>query len=71
MRPIVRENKFIGGHIKMDDIKFTEAEIEHVTQTVDTIYDAGVEFKKSNRNFIKWMTTSSRSTFIVFPPNFL
>lgn len=43
----------------MADIKITEAEKEHLKKAVDNMFDAGVEFAESNRNFVRWMTTST------------
>lgn len=43
----------------MSDINITDVEKEHLRNTIDSIYDNVIGFAKSNRNFIKWMTTSA------------
>ncbi len=43
----------------MGDVKVTEEEKEQLSKTIDDIYNAGIEFAKRNRSFIRWMTTSS------------
>jgi hypothetical protein len=62
----LRNKAFLGVEEREKGMDFTDAQKEKAAKAIGAMLSDGYEFAKSNRNFIRWMTTSSLAILAFF-----